>query len=160
MRLYLFGLLSLGLAGPAFANDGAPSAPASMPPSAPAPRPAPDVARFGAMLSNPLVQEAVAATVDQYADALMQTHVGPLAKLTDPRDHVRPQDTLGDLAARDHPHYRQDIHDQTRSTVAAVGQTARDMAALNTEIRRTTARLRAVLAQTKTEVDALQSAGH
>ncbi len=150
MHRYLLGFFALGLAGPAFAQDSAPPPPHSQI----------DAAQVGAMLSNPLVQEIVAATVDQYADALLQTHVGPLAKLTDPRDHVRPQDTLGDLAARSNPNYRQDIHNKARSTVAAVGRTASDMAALTAEIRRTTERLRAVLAQTETEVGALQPAGH
>jgi|UniRef100_UPI0035CB47A8 hypothetical protein len=146
MRRYMLGFFALGLAGPAFAQDSAPPPPHSQI----------DAAQVGAMLSNPLVQEIVAATVDQYADALLQTHVGPLAKLTDKSDHVRPEDTLGELAARDHPNYRRDLHDQTRQAVAAAGTTAHDIASLSAEMRQTTARLRALLAQTQTEVNAVR----
>ena len=145
MYRIVFGILALTSASPALAQDRTPLPPQSV-----------DAAKVGALLSNPLVQELVASSIDQYADALLQTHVGPLAKLADTRDHVRPEDTLGDLAARDHPNYRRDLHEQARSAVAATGQAARDMASLSAEMRQTTARLRALLAQTQAEVDAVR----
>ncbi|WP_426264930.1 hypothetical protein [Sphingomonas sp. PWP1-2] len=145
MRRILLGLVACGIATPAFANE-----------SAPPPRQLPDAAQVGALLSSPLVQEIIATTVDQYADALLQTHVGPLAKLTDTRDHVRPEDTLGDLAARTHPDYRRDLHNQTRSAVAATGQAARDIASLSAELKHTTERLRAAIALTQAEVSAVR----
>ncbi len=146
MRTLLLGLLACGIATPAFAADSAP----------PSPRPLPDAAQIGALLSSPLVQEIIATTVDQYADAVLQTHVGPLAKLTDQRAQIRPEDTLGDLAARSHPDYRRDLHNQTRSAVAATGQAARDIASLSAELKHTTERLRAAIALTQAEVNAVR----
>ena len=102
------------------------------------------------------IQEIIATTVDQYADALLQTHVGPLAKLTDQRAQIRPEDTLGDLAARSHPDYRRGLHNQTRSAVAATGQAARDIASLSAELKHTTERLRAAIALTQAEVNAVR----
>lgn len=145
MRHILLALLACGIATPAFAAD-----------SGPPPRPLPDAAQVGALLSSPLVQEIIATTVDQYADALLQTHVGPLAKLTDQRANIRPEDTLGDLAARSHPDYRRDLHNQTRSAVAATGQAARDIASLSAELKHTTERLRAAMALTQAEVNAVR----
>lgn len=142
MRRYLLGLFALGLASPALAHEPAP------------PRPAPDAAQIGTLLSNPLVQEGIAATVDQFANALLQTHVGPLAHYADKDDHIRPDDTLGDLAARDHPNYRRDLHDNTRNAIAATGKAATDLASLTAELQRTSDRLRAILARTQSEVDA------
>lgn len=144
MRRYLPGLFALAVATPAFAHDPAPS------------RPAPDAAKVDALLSNPAVQDAVAATVDQFADALLQTRIGPLAPYADPQGSVRPQDTLGDLAARDHPNYRQDLRDNTRSAVATLGHTARDVASMTTELRRTADRLRGVLARAQGELGAVR----
>ncbi|MGY2734581.1 hypothetical protein [Sphingomonas sp. UYP23] len=146
MRHILLGLLACGIATPAFADGSAP----------PPPRPTPDAAQIGALLSSPLVQEIIATTVDQYADALLQTHVGPLAKLTDQRANIRPEDTLGDLAARSHPDYRRDLHAQTRSAVAATGQAARDLASISAELKHTTERLRAAIALTQAEVNAVR----
>lgn len=142
MRLYSLGLFAFVCASPAVAQDRE------------APRPAPDAAQVGALLSNPAVQEGVAATVDQFADALLQTHVGPLARYTDRRDGIRPEDSLGDLAARDNPNYRRDLHDSARGAIAATGQAARDLASLSTELRAATERMRRVIDHAQAELDA------
>ena len=144
MGRYSFGLMALFLASPAFAREPAPE------------RPAPDAARIGAILSNPMVQDSVAATIDAFADAIMQTRVGPLARYADPRDAVRPDDSLGDLVEREHPGYRRELHDRTRGALAATGQAASDIASLTAELQRTTQRLQKVIDQTQGEMDAIR----
>lgn len=141
MRRYMLAVVALAVATPALAHDRQP------------PSTAADAAQLGALLSNPAVQDSVAATVDQFADALLQTHVGPLARYTDRRDDIRAQDTLGDLAARDNPNYRRDLRDSTRGALAATGQAARDLASLDSELRAATARMRRVLDHTQAEID-------
>lgn len=142
MRPYWLGLFALTCGTPALAHDRVPM------------RPAPDAAEVGALLSNPAVQDGVVATVDQFADALLQTHVGPLAHYTDRHDDIRPEDTLGDLAARDNPNYRRDLRESARGAVAATGQAARDLASLSGELRAATERMRRVLDRTQAEIDA------
>lgn len=144
MHRIFIGLVALGLASPAFAQDRAPALPAI------------DAQQLGSALSTPLVQEALAATVDEYADAVLQTHVGPLAHYTDPHANIRPDHTLGDLAARSNPNYRRDLHETTRGAVAATGQALRDVAGMSAELKRTSDRLRHLLAQTQDEMASLQ----
>lgn len=134
MRLYSLALLGLTAASPALARD-------------PAPRPAPsiDAAQVGALLSNPLIQEGLASVFDQYAGALLQTRIGPVAKLADPRSGIRPDDTLGDLATRQDPHFNDHLHTTAKGAIAATGQAAKDLASLTAELQRTTDRLRAAL---------------
>ncbi|WP_277968092.1 hypothetical protein [Sphingomonas echinoides] len=143
MRLYLLGLFALTVATPALAHE-------------PAPRPSPqiDAAKVGALLSNPLIQEGLAAVVDQYANALLQTHVGPVAQLADPSARIRPEDTLADVIARQDPHYADHLHQGAKGAIAATGKAATGVASMTAELQRTTDRLRAVLAQSGLGLDA------
>lgn len=142
MRLYLLGLFALTAATPAFARE-------------PAPRPAPqiDAAQVGALLSNPLIQEGLAAVVDQYAGALLQTRVGPVAKLAGPDTGIRQEDTLGDVIGRQDPQYADHIHKGAKGAIAATGQAAKDIASMSAELQRTAERLRTVLGSTNLGLD-------
>jgi hypothetical protein len=148
MRIVLTSALAILVAAPAAAQQAAPSSP---PPAAPS------VADVGAALSNPVVQDGLAQIVTGVADAVLATRVGPLARYTDPDGDIRPDDTLGDLEARRDPDYRRHLQDRTRSSVAAVGRTARDAGVIAAELKATSERLRAALAPV---VAALASYGH
>lgn len=141
MRLFAVSLFALSLASPAWADDRASD------------RPGRDAAQVGAMLSNPLVQDSVAATIDQFVDALMQTRVGALAHYADPRADVRPDDTLGDVTERAHPRYRADLRNRTRGALAATGQAASDLAGLTNEFQRTIERMQNVIDRTQAQID-------
>jgi len=103
------------------------------------------VAAVGDALSNPAVQESAATLVSALAGALLDTHVGPVAHYTDPRDDVRPSDTLRDVVTRDDPTFERRLHDNTRGVVAQAGQAAHDAATMTAELNATAARLRRVL---------------
>lgn len=105
----------------------------------------PDMAQLADQLSNPVVQDTVAAVVDQVAATLLTTQVGPLARYADPRDHVRADDTLGQVIARRDPDYAQKLHEQTHDMVRGVGQAAGDAAAMSAELKRTADKLRLML---------------
>jgi len=123
------------LATPAFAQD-----------HHPAPTTDQRVAAAGAALSNPAVQESAATLVSALAGAVLDTHVGPMAHYIDPRDGVRPNDTLRDVVTRDDPNFERRLHDGTRGAVAQAGQAAHDAAAMSAELNATAARLRALVA--------------
>lgn len=122
--------------------------PALAQPRGPAPRDlgrGMDLDRAGAMLSNPMVQDGAAAIIAEFADALLQTRVGPLAALTDPRDDVRPGDTLGDLARRDDPYFDRRLRDNSKRVVGAAGAALGAAGQMSRELEATAARLRAVM---------------
>ncbi len=144
MRRYVIGLVALGLAGPAWAQDRTGGLPSL------------DAQQVGSALSTPLIQEGIAATVDEFADAVLQTHVGPLAHYTDPRAKLRPDTTIGDLAARANPNYRKDLHESARGAVAATGRAMQDVASMSAELKRTSDRIRHLLDQTRAEIDSLR----
>lgn len=108
-------------------------------------KPAPDLDHAAAMLRNPAVQDGLTAVVAQLADAFLQTRVGPLAALTDPRADVRPEDTLGDVVRRDDPAFDRRLRDNTRRTLGQAGAALGRAAALSKELEATAARLRAAL---------------
>lgn len=122
------------LATPALAQDGRP-----------APSTEQRVAAVGDALSNPAVQESAATFVSALADALLDTRVGPVARYTDPRDGVRPNDTLRDVVMRDDPGFERRLRDGTRGAVAQAAQVTHDAATMTAEINATAARLRRVL---------------
>ncbi|MEG3147593.1 hypothetical protein U1839_23325 [Sphingomonas sp. RT2P30] len=130
------------LATPALAHERHPAPPTDQ-----------RLAAVGDALSNPAVQESAAAFVGALADALLDTHVGPIARYTDPRDGVRPNDTLRDVITRDDPQFQRRLHDGTRGAVAATGQAARDAATMTAEINATAARLRRVLGAASAALD-------
>lgn len=113
-----------------------------------------ELAGLGDTLSNPVVQDTVAAVVDQFAAALLDTHVGPLARYTDPQDRVRPEDTLGQVIERRDPAFADKLHEQTRQAVRGAGRAASDAATLSVELERTGKQLRLLLDQTHAALDA------
>jgi hypothetical protein len=108
---------------------------------------------MGDALSNPAVQESAATLVSALAGAVLDTRVGPVAHYTDPRDGVRPNDTLRDVISRDDPGFERRLHDNTRGAVAQAGQAARDAAAMTAELNATAARLRRVLDAASSALD-------
>ena len=113
-----------------------------------------DLAQLGDTLSNPAVQDTVAAVVDQFAAVLLDTRVGPLAQYTDPRDRVRPDDTLGKVIERRDPAYADKLHEETRQLVRGAGRAASGTATMSAELARTSERLRVLVAQTRAALDA------
>lgn len=97
-------------------------------------------------LNDPMVQEGIAMAVSGLAGILLDTHVGPLARFADPREDIRPTDTLRDVERRRDPHFEAKLHDQTRRAVAAAGAVAGDTLAMTGELARTADRLRTALA--------------
>lgn len=146
MRLIILPL-ALFAAGQAHAQDRA--APSEM-----------TVEQVGEALSNPMVQAGVAGLVGAFANTLLDTRIGPLARYADPRDGIRAQDTLGDLVRRDDPQFDARLQRRTRSAVAATGQAARDAAAMSRELGKTADRLRSLLAATSAAVDAAADHGY
>lgn len=119
-------------------------------------RPAPSADQVATALNDPLIQEGVAAIVGQMADAILDTHVGPMAHYADPRDGIRPNDTLRDLAHRDDPALERHLHDSTVGAVASAGRGAKDAVAMTAEINAAAARLRRVLDNASRAVDSAQ----
>lgn len=104
-----------------------------------------DADRAAALLSNPAVQDGLAAVLSQFTDAFLETRVGPMAALTNPRDDVRSSDTLRDVLRRDDPDFDRKLRRNTRRSLAIAGGAARGAAEMSRELRATTERLRAVL---------------
>lgn len=134
MRILIAALALVTAAGPAAAQQRAPA------------RSAPSAAEIGTALRNPVVQDALASAIVGLADSVMATRVGPLARYTDPRAGIRPEDTLADLRRRDDPEYRAHLYDDARRGVAGAGALAGDAAALAGELGATVERLRSALA--------------
>lgn len=103
-------------------------------------------ARIADRLNDPIVQEGAAAMVSALAGIVLDTRVGPLARYADPRDGIRPGDTLRDIKRREDPGFEARLRDDTRRGVAIAGVAAGDMVALSGELRRTADRLQAALA--------------
>jgi hypothetical protein len=123
----------------------------------PAPSTDQRVAAVGDALSNPAVQESAATLVSALASAMLDTHVGPVAHYTDPRDGVRPNDTLRDVVTRDDPGFERRLHDNSRGVVAQAGQVTHDAATMTAEINATAARLRRVFDAASKAMDDTQA---
>lgn len=106
-----------------------------------------DAEKAAALLSNPAVQDGLVALIGQFTDAFLQTRVGPMAALTDPRDDVRPNDTMRDVLRRDDPYFDERLRDNTRRSVATAGAAARGAADMSRELKATAERLRRVIDQ-------------
>lgn len=104
-----------------------------------------DVDKAATLLANPAVQDGLAALIGQFTDAFLQTRVGPMAALTDPRDDVRSSDTLHDVIRRDDPDFDRRLRSNTRRSLAVAGGAVRGAAEMSRELRATADRLRAVL---------------
>lgn len=105
-------------------------------------------------LSNPAVQDGVAGLVGAFADAILDTHVGPLATFSDPRDDIRPEDTLHDLVRRDDPDFDRRLRRDTRRSVATTGRAVRDGVAVSNELDATVRRVRTLIDVTAAALDA------
>ena len=105
-----------------------------------APLRADDVARLA---QSPVAQDAAAALIDQLADIVLDTRVGPVATLLDPR--ARPDDSLRDLRSRDDPRFEQHLRADTRRAVGTAAAVAGGAAVEAAELRRTADRLQATL---------------
>lgn len=132
MRVAPFAVASLLIAAPAFAN----------PHAAPVRPSAADAVRTA---QNPLVQDAAAAYLDQLVGIVLDTRVGPAAALTDPRDDIRPSDTLRDLKLRDDPQFERHLRADTRRAVGTTAAVAGGAMAQAAELKRTADRLQAAL---------------
>lgn len=133
-KFLLLPLLATALlATPALAQDRAP-VPRGM-----------DLDRAGAMLANPMVQDGAAAIIAEFADALLQTRVGPLAALADPRADVRPGDTMGDLVRRENPHFDRRLRDGSKRAVGAAGAALGAAGQMRRELHAAADRLRAAM---------------
>lgn len=96
-------------------------------------------------LQDPMVQEGVAMAMSALAGIVLDTRVGPLAHYADPREGIRPTDTLRDVQRRRDPAFEARLHEQTRRAVAGVGVVAGDAMAMSGELARTADRLRDAL---------------
>ena len=132
MRKIAAFLLAATIATPALAHDRYATSPR-------------DDARAAARaLSDPRVQVGVAALIDQLADAVLQTRVGPLADLA-PNAGIRPNDTLADVQRRRDPAYREKLRAGTVGAMAVAGRAAGDAAAMSDEVDAAVARVRRVI---------------
>ncbi|WP_375381851.1 hypothetical protein [uncultured Sphingomonas sp.] len=122
----------IACASPAVAQQAAPTRPTAA-----------DAAR---LLANPAAQDLIAQQIASLAGIVLDTKVGPLAALTDPRDHVRPDDTLHSVEQRSDPEFDRHLYDGSRHAVATAGAVAGGAAMEAAELRRTADRLRAALA--------------
>lgn len=109
-----------------------------------APPPRDDLRTASRVLSDPRAQVAAAALVDQLANAVLETRVGPLADLA-PNSDIRPNDTLADVQARRDPYYREKLRNGTIGAMAVAGRATRDAAAMSNEIDAAVVRLRSVI---------------
>jgi hypothetical protein len=133
MRLALLALPSLLAAAPALAQAPAPHAPGR-----------PDPATVVRALQNPAAQDLAAAYLDQLADIVLDTRVGPAAALADPR--VPPSATLRQLQERRDPAFEQHLREQTRRAVGTAATVAGGTAVEAAELKRTADRLQAAVA--------------
>lgn len=106
-------------------------------------RPTPaDAAR---LLADPAAQDLLAQQIAQLAGIVLDTKVGPLAALNDPREGVRPDDTLHSIEQRRDPDIDRHLYQRSHQAVAAAGAVAGGAVTEAAELRRTIARLRAAL---------------
>jgi hypothetical protein len=97
--------------------------------------------RAAAALQNPLLQDAGARALTQLIGILLDTRVGPAGPLVAPDAHIRPDDTLRDLAQRDDPRFEERFYHDTRQALANAGAVAGGAAAQAAELKRTAKRL-------------------
>lgn len=105
----------------------------------------PSAERAVRALQEPMAQELAAGVVDQLVGIVLDTRVGPVAALTDPREGIRPTDTLRDLKRRDDPQFERHLHEDTRRAVGTAAAVAGGAMAETVELKRTAARLQAAL---------------
>lgn len=131
MKTLAFPLALLVAASPATAQRAATPRPAAA-----------DAAR---LLSDPTAQSILALQLSALAGIVLDTKVGPLAALADPRDDVRPDDTLHAVERRRDPDYDRHLYERSRRAVATAGTAVGGAVAEAAELRRTADRLRDAL---------------
>ncbi len=100
--------------------------------------------RAAERLSDPAVQDGIAAAVSALADIVLDTRVGSLARYSDGR--IRPGDTLREVKRREDPGFERRLRRDTRRAVGDAGAMARDATAAAGAVTQTAIRLRAALA--------------
>ncbi len=131
MRVLGFSLVLLGAASSSAAQEAAPR---QLAPE--------DAAR---LLANPAAQDLIAQQIARLAGIILDTKVGALAPLADPRDGVRPDDTLHSIEQRRDPDLDRHLYERSHKVVASAGGIAGGAVAEAAELRRTTDSLRAAL---------------
>ena len=136
MRKYLMAAATLAIAGPAAAQQQpqVPAAPAI--PVAPA-DPRDDELRRN--LPDPRELEAMGDNATRVLDALMNVPIGPLREAVEGRKLSRKEreETLGDQARKDDPHFRERMRDQMGMATVTLGVLADQMAVMAPVLRRT-----------------------
>ena len=109
------------------------------------------------LLANPAAQDLIAQKIASLAGIILDTRVGPFATLIDPRDHIRPEDTLRAVERRHDPDLDRHLYEGSRRAVATAGVVAGSAAIEAAELRRTADRLRAALGPLVDAAKALNS---
>ncbi|MGI4733108.1 MAG: hypothetical protein ACRYFW_15380 [Janthinobacterium lividum] len=109
------------------------------------------------LLTNPAAQDLIAQKIASLAGIVLDTRVGPVAALTDPRDRIRPDDTLRSVEERRDPEIDRHLYEGSRRAVATAGSVAGDAVVEAAELRRTADRLRAALGPLVDAAKALNS---
>lgn len=93
-------------------------------------------------ISDPAVQDGVAATVEQMAGAMMRMPVGPMVQAIENarpgtvKRHLRRDATLADVAGRDARYLPEELGERSRETMGMIGGFARAMAVMMPEFER------------------------
>ncbi|MEP3225391.1 MAG: hypothetical protein ABJO01_05405 [Parasphingorhabdus sp.] len=120
--------VSLSLAMPAAAQDRAPDS------------------EVIEKLNDPVFQEGMVSVMSGFMTAMMDLPIGQFAaamekavpKNSDGREpfsRIRPDDTLGDLAARDNPNFNTEMEDKMREGTAIMGIMASEFGALLPQLK-------------------------
>jgi energy-converting hydrogenase Eha subunit A len=96
-------------------------------------------------LSDPIVQGAVAGAVGGMLDSVMDIRIDKIAEALEPLNRGRPIDlpgrTLGEMAEREDPYYRERVQDSARHAVGSMGAMAGALSAALPELERAMRRL-------------------
>lgn len=87
-------------------------------------------------LPHPAEVEALGHVVASVLDALLKIDIAPLADAIDPYARRGGARTLGDLASRDDPHYRERMRDSVDDVATGLGAMARQMHVLAPALHR------------------------
>lgn len=97
------------------------------------------------LLASPAAQDLLAAQIAALAGIVLDTKVGPLAALADPRDDVHPNDTLHSIERRRDPEYDRHLYERSHHAVTTAGAVVGGAVTEAAELQRTADRLRAAL---------------
>ena len=113
------------------------AAPAAAQPAAAPPDPTPEEIRRA--MPKPHEVEAMGEGVIRMMDALMGVPIGPLREAVEGRPLSRRErdETIGDRALRDDPHFRERMRDRMAVAGIAMGALAEQMAVMTPVFRRT-----------------------